>query len=123
MGVNYLVMAQLARSVTRLSWGRFARAQSPGALFAIVVGGTTLVVAEAARMARLGNLPLLALAGLSAVGVTALALRLRPELFLGSHGSWAFDRGSDFLRKGMGRMAEFRAARPDLASSTEANLK
>jgi PST family polysaccharide transporter len=124
MGVNYLVMAQLGRSVTGLSWGRFVRAQSPGALFAVVVGGTTLIVVEAARMARLGNLPLLALAGLSAAGITVLALRLHPKLFLGSHGSWAVDRGSDFFRKGMGRMAEFRAARPDqLASSTEANLK
>jgi PST family polysaccharide transporter len=123
MGVNYLIMAQLARSVTRLSWGRFVRAQSPGAFFAVLVGGATLIVVEAARMAKLGNLPVLALAGLSAAAVAALALRLRPEVFLGSHGSWAFDRGSDFVRKGMGRMADFRAARPDLASSTEANLK
>ena len=38
MGINWLNMAQLGRTVTGLDWGRFARAQLPAVLLAVVIG-------------------------------------------------------------------------------------
>src|SRR3954468_15143053 len=44
MGINWLTMAALGRSVTGLSWPRFVRSQAPGLVLAIVVGVTTFPV-------------------------------------------------------------------------------
>ena len=45
MGINWLNMAQLGRTVTGLDWGRFTRAQLPAAMLALVIG----VAAHAGR--------------------------------------------------------------------------
>ena len=123
MGLNWLSMAWLSRSVTGLSWLRFARAQGPAALVAIVVAGAAAVVAHWARAAHLGTIPVLTAAGVTAGAVTVIAARLRPGLFLGSHGLWAVGQAQQLLRRGVQRKARARAAREGLAPAGEANSK
>ncbi len=100
MGINWLTMAWLGRSVTGLSWTRFVNAHAPAALLATVLGGATLAAAQAARAASLGKIPVLLVAGITAGAVTVLASRLRPEVFLGPHGKWAWKRASELIRRG-----------------------
>jgi O-antigen/teichoic acid export membrane protein len=99
MGVNWLNMAQLGRTVTGLDWTRFARAHAPAALLALVVGGATILAAEAGRAAHLGKVPVLAATGLVAAMAAFAASRLRPVLFLGPHGVWATREGRAMLRR------------------------
>lgn len=100
MGINFLNMAELSRTVTGLSWTRFARAHVPGALLALLIGGAVALTVSGARAAQLGNIPILVVAGLTAAVVTLGALRLQSKLFLGPHGAWAFKRAGEFLRPG-----------------------
>jgi O-antigen/teichoic acid export membrane protein len=123
MGVNFLSMAQLSRSVTGISWGRLLRAQVPGALLAALIGGTAVVVAQGSRAANLGNLQLLILAALASAGVAALALRVWPGLFLGSHGIWAQQRVGDFLRRRRQGRKGYRSAAAENLAAGKANLK
>jgi len=125
MGVNWLSMAWLGRSVTGLTWARFLQAQLPAALLAAVVGAAAAVVAYWARGAHLGTIPVLAAASLAAVAVALIASKLGPELFLGSHGLWAIAHAGE-LRRGGGRGP--RAAARDvpgdqLASAGEPNTE
>jgi O-antigen/teichoic acid export membrane protein len=113
MCVNWLAMAALSKSVTDVSWSRFARAHLPGALFALVTGGTVALSVGAARSVHLGNIPVLVAAGLTAVGVVLVASRWRPKLFLGSHGAWAFRRAEEFLRQGSDHLRRNRATRAE----------
>jgi PST family polysaccharide transporter len=118
MGINWLSMANLSRSVTGLSWGRFVRAHAPGALSAAVIGGTVSIAAEAGRAAHLGKIPLLITAALTAAAVIYAALRLRSKLFLGAHGTWASKQAGKFLRQASQRLAGQRGANANsLASS------
>jgi O-antigen/teichoic acid export membrane protein len=98
MGINWLSMAWLGRSVTGLDWIRFARAHAPSVLLALVVGVAAILAAEAGRAVHLPKVPLLAEAGLAAAAAAYLALRLRPGLFLGPHGIWAHRQGTELLR-------------------------
>jgi len=98
MGINWLSMAWLGRSVTGLDWIRFARAHAPSVLLALVVGVAATLAAEAGRAVHLPKVPLLAEAGLVAAAAAYLALRLRPGLFLGPHGTWAHRQGTELLR-------------------------
>jgi O-antigen/teichoic acid export membrane protein len=100
MGINWLTMAWLGRSVTGLSWTRFLNAHAPAALLATVLGGATLAAAQAARAASLGKIPVLSVAGITAAAVIVLASRLRPEVFLGPHGTWAWKRANELIRRG-----------------------
>jgi PST family polysaccharide transporter len=109
MGINWITMAGLSRSVTGLSWARFTRAQVPGALLAAVIGGAVAVAAQAARAALLGTVPVLLLAGLTAAVITFGVSRLRAGLFLGPHGVWALRQAREFLRRALGGS---RATRP-----------
>ena len=122
MGINWLSMAWLSRSVTGLPWTRFARAHAPAALLATLIGGSTAVVAHAGRAAHLGKVPLLLAAGLTAVAVTFLAGKLQPAMFLGPHGRWAFKRAEELLRRGRGLARAARAGR-SLAPAGRANPK
>jgi O-antigen/teichoic acid export membrane protein len=109
MGINWLMMAALGRSVTGLSWPRFVRAQAPGALLAAVTGATVAILVEAARAALLGKVAVLVVAGLAAAAVVYAASRLRSELLLGPHGAWASRRGGEMLQQVLGRLAPRRA--------------
>jgi O-antigen/teichoic acid export membrane protein len=109
MGINWLMMAALGRSVTGLSWPRFVRAQVPGVLFAAVTGATVAILVEAARAAHLGKVAVLVVAGLTAAAVVYVASRLRSELLLGPHGTWASRRGGEMLQQVFGRLAPGRA--------------
>ncbi len=100
MAANWLSMAWLSRSVTGLSWARFARAHAPAVLFATVIGVASGAVAHAARMAHLGKLPVVIAAGLAATAVTYAALRLWSGIFLGPHGTWASRRAGELVQKG-----------------------
>jgi hypothetical protein len=106
MGVNWLSMAWLGRSVTGLSWLRFARAQAPAALMAMTIAAAAAIVAQSARAADLGSLSVLMAAGLAAVAVTLTAYKMGPALFLGSHGTWAANHAEKLLRRGGSRRAE-----------------
>ena len=99
MGINWLNMAQLGRSVTGLDWGRFARAHAAAALLALVVGAATILAAEAARAAHLGKVPVLFGAGLAAALAAIGAVWLLPAPFLGPHGTWALHEGQAMLRR------------------------
>jgi O-antigen/teichoic acid export membrane protein len=99
MGINWLNMAQLGRSVTDLDWTRFARAHTPALLLALVVGAAATLAAEASRAVHLGKVPLLIAAGLAAALAAFGASRLSPALFLGPHGVWAYRQGEALLRR------------------------
>jgi PST family polysaccharide transporter len=116
MGINWLTMAALGRSVTGLSWPRFARAQAPGALFAVVIGGTVALAVQAARAADLGPVPVLFAAGLTAAAVTCAAAGPWSALLLGPHGTWASGQAEEFLRRGSRGLTR-------LASVGRTNLK
>jgi hypothetical protein len=120
MGVNWLSMAWLGRSVTGLSWPRFLQAQLPAGLLAVVVGAAAALVAHWARGAHLGTILVLAAAGLAAVVVTLGAAKLAPQLFLGSHGLWAVTHGGELIRGGGRRRKASRDVSGDqLASAGE----
>jgi PST family polysaccharide transporter len=99
MGINWLSMAQLGRTVTGLDWARFTRAHLPAALLATVIGVAAMLAAQASRSAQLGAVPVLAVAGLAALGAAAAATRISPALFLGAHGQWAWREGGALVRR------------------------
>jgi PST family polysaccharide transporter len=109
MGINFWNMAALGRSVTGLSWLRFAHAHVPGILLAILVGAAVWGVLEIARAAHVGNLLSLMAGGVTAVGVTLAAMRLHSPMFLGPHGAWASKRAREFFQKGSQRSGGQRA--------------
>lgn len=113
MAINWLTMAALSRSVTDVSWSRFARAQAPGALFALLIGASVAVTVQATRAAHLGGIAVLIAGSLTAAAVTFGVWRLRSELFLGPHGTWASKRAGEFLQQGSDRLGRLRAADPD----------
>lgn len=124
MALNWLSMAWLARSVTGLSWPQFARAHAPALLLAVLIGSAAAVVVQGARLAHLGHLPILIAAALTAAGAAYGASRLWPALFLGRHGTWAYQQGENLVRRGTNRTGSRPAANPDqLASVGEANPK
>jgi hypothetical protein len=99
MGINWLNMAQLGRTVTGLDWGRFSRAHGPPALLALVIGVAALLAAEAGRAAHLSKLPILLGAGVAAALAGFTASRLRPALFLGPHGTWTYQQAEAVFRR------------------------
>jgi PST family polysaccharide transporter len=119
MALNWLSMAWLSRSVTGLSWSRFARAQVPAALLSVLIGGVVGIVAHVARAAHTGNVPVLVMAGLAAAAVTFAATRVRPEFFLGLHGTWASKRAEELLQRVSQRLARARAAEADTLAVIE----
>jgi PST family polysaccharide transporter len=121
MGINWLSMASLSRSVTGLSWLRFARAHAPGALLAVLIGGTVAVAVEGARAIHLGSIPVLIAAACTAAAVFFAASRGWSDLFLGPHGTWASRRAGEFLRLGTQRMGRMRAT--DTEGLAKANSK
>jgi PST family polysaccharide transporter len=123
MGLNWLSMAWLSRSVTGLSWLRFAQAHLPATLLAAVIGTAAAAAAHWARAAHFGTFAVLIAAGLVAVTVTLAASKLRSELFLGSHGTWAATQVEELLRRVARRGATARAAGEGLAPAGKANPK
>jgi O-antigen/teichoic acid export membrane protein len=123
MGLNWLSMAWLGRSVTALSWARFVRAHVPATLVALVVGPAVAVVAHQARALHLGTVPVLIVCAAVAAGTTVLAVRLRPNAFLGEHGTWAVDHGLRLLRRGSGRRTTTASRSDELAPVGEATSK
>ena len=113
MGINWLWMASLGRSVTGLSWPRFFRAQAPGALFALLIGAAVALTVQAPRAAHLGRIAVLVVGGLTAVAVAFGAWRVRSERLLGPHGAWAVMRAEEFIRQGLQRLGRFQGADPD----------
>jgi hypothetical protein len=113
MGINWLWMASLGRSVTGLSWPRFFRAQAPGALFALLIGAAVAVTVQAPRAAHLGRIPVLVVAGLTAAAVAIGAWRVRSVRLLGPHGAWAVMRAEEFIRQGLRRLGRLQGADPD----------
>jgi len=124
MGLNWLSMAWLSRSVTGLTWTRFARAHASAFLLALLVGGAAMVGTEAGRAAHLSKLPILIAAGLTAVLAAAVATRFRPSLFLGRHGTWAYQQAQGLLRRRSRRGGLPQAAEADgLAPLEEVSSK
>jgi PST family polysaccharide transporter len=121
MGINFLSMAQLSRTVTGLSWSHFARAHVPGLFLAASIGSAVSLVAVAGRAAHWSNIPILIASGLAAAAVTYAASRLRPELFLGPHGMWALRRVNELLRRRSRGFAHPGVASDGLASAGKAN--
>ncbi len=121
MGINWLAMARLGRSVTGLDWRRFARAHAPAAVLAVLIGLTAAAAAQAGRSTQLGNLPILVTAGLASAAAATIAAWMYPGLFLGPHGIWAYQQGAKLIRRRSRREAPPEAAETDgLASVREA---
>jgi O-antigen/teichoic acid export membrane protein len=99
MGLDWLNMAYLSRKVTGLHWTRFAGAHVPAILLALVIAGAAELGAGAARSAHLGKVSVLLAAAAAAGLAVAAACRLRPGIFLGSHGTWALKQAEGFLRR------------------------
>jgi PST family polysaccharide transporter len=110
MGINWLTMAALSRSVTGLSWPRFARAQAPGAFLALLVGCLVALTVQGTRVAHVPGPLVLAVGVLTATAALYAVWRLRARLFLGPHGTWATKRADELLRKGGRRLGRLRAA-------------
>jgi len=124
MGLNWLSMAWLSRSVTGLAWSRFASAHASPVLLALVVGGAAMAGAEVGRAAHLSKVPIVIAAGLTAAVVGVVAVRLRPGLFLGRHGTWAYRQAQELLRRRARRSARSQAPEAEgLASFGEARPK
>jgi PST family polysaccharide transporter len=98
MGINWLGMARLGRTVTGLSWPRFIAAHGPAAFLAGLIGVFAAAAAHFARGADLGSLVTLIAAGVAAASGAMAVLVLRPALFLGQHGLWAYRTGLELLR-------------------------
>jgi PST family polysaccharide transporter len=113
MGINWLWMAALGRSVTGLSWPRFLRAQVPGALFALLIGVVVAVTVQAPRAAHLGGISVLVVGALTAAVMACVVWRARSELFLGPHGAWAATRVEEFSRLAFQRFGGPEAAELD----------
>jgi O-antigen/teichoic acid export membrane protein len=122
MGLNWLSMAWLGRSVTGLDWRRFAGVHLAPALLAAVIGGAATVAAYQARALHLGAIPVLLVAGAAAGAAGLVAARLSPELFLGPHGRWAVHHARQLLRGGP-RRGRRTTPEAELASAGEANVK
>lgn len=123
MGINWLTMAALGRSVTGLSWPRFMRAQAPGVVLAGLTGGTVAFAVQAARAGHLGKVPVLMAAALTAAAVMYVAFRLGAERLLGPHGNWASRRAREIIRQVFRRFAESGAVGDRLPSVGKTNLK
>jgi O-antigen/teichoic acid export membrane protein len=113
MGINWVAMAALSRSVTGLSWPRFVRAQLPGALLAGLVAAASGLAAAAARAAHLGRVPVLAIASVAAAAVVIAASKSKSEVFLGAHGAWAARRAEELVRRGYDRVGRLRGSNAD----------
>ncbi len=116
MGINWLNMAQLGRTVTGLDWTRFARAHAPAGLLALAIGIATTLGAEAGRAAHLGKVPILIVASLAAASAGFATTWLRPALFLGPHGAWAWREGEALVRRRS--RATARSGPPDADTET-----
>ncbi len=123
MGFNWLAMAALSRSVTGLGWSRFGRAHAPGLMLALVIGVAAAAAAQAGRAVHLGNLPILVTAALASAVAALLASWMRPELFLGPHGTWAYARAQELLGRGSRRRARPRPDAEGLAPVGKATSK
>ena len=114
MGINWLNMAQLAKKVTGLDWGRFTRAHVPAALLAIVIGAAALLAAQVSRSAHLPAVPLVARAGGAGGGAGAAVAWMSPVAFLGPHGTWAWREIEALVRRR--RLAGARKSAPEAES-------
>lgn len=123
MSVNWLTMAGLSKSVTGLGWGRFARAHAPAGALAAVIGLAAAGAAAPARAAHLGNVPVLLAAGVAALVAAGLGTWLRPGLFLGPHGSWAYARAEELVRGKRRRGGRRRPQPEEMAPAGEAPVK
>lgn len=121
MAINWLTMAALGRTVTGLSWARFVRAQAPGAICAVLLGGVVAVVVQATRAAHLSGIPTLIAGALTAAAVVVAAWRLRPERLLGPHGIWALRRANELIRLRSPGFARPAVASDGLASAGKTN--
>jgi len=100
---NFLLMAQLSLSVTRLSWSQFAAAHLPGVAQASVIGPLAWLLAD--RLRELGVHPALVLAEVTlAAGVTGVLLSaLLPRLFLGGAGQSTLRTTAALVHQSRGR--------------------
>jgi O-antigen/teichoic acid export membrane protein len=113
MGINWVAMAALSRSVTGLSWPRFVRAQLPGALLAGLVAAASGLAAAVERASPLGRVPVLAIASVAAAAVVIAASKSKSEVFLGAHGAWAARRAEELVRRGYDRVGRLRGSNAD----------
>jgi O-antigen/teichoic acid export membrane protein len=89
LSVNFALMAQLSLSVVPVTWGQFARAHLPAAALGMAVAPVLWGAAELGRQVGLPALAVLMSAGLPAVIVAALLMKLAPQIFLGEEAAWA----------------------------------
>jgi hypothetical protein len=99
------------------------RAQVSGAVLAAFMGGCVAVVVEAARAMHVGKVPILLAAGITAVVVGLIAVRLQSEFLLGRHGLWAARRAGELLGRVFGRILPRRAPGDGLQSVGKASPK
>ena len=100
MAFDWLNTAYLGRSVTGLTWRRFAAAHAPGLLLAVIIAGAAALGAEAGRWAHLGNLLVFIVAGITSAAAAWVAAWLSPGVFLGPHGTWVRRQAEGLVLRG-----------------------
>ncbi len=123
MGYNWLTMARLSRKVTGLEWSRFFAAHVPAVMLSIAIGLGAQIGAHVGRSAHLGHIPILVIAGVAAILTAILATWLKPDLFLGRHGTWAYRQGEGLIRRRAGRRGAGSADGEVLAAVGEGTAK
>jgi PST family polysaccharide transporter len=96
---NFLFMAHLSLSDTRMSWVELWRAYVPALLIAVVSGPLIWGTATALRHWTLPPLLVVIAGGLVMLAVASLLMFMAPAAFLGADGQWIIGTLRDFMRK------------------------
>ena len=88
LAMNYLLMAWLSLTTTRMGWAAFAALHRRGLLVAGIFGALTLLTAQALRDAHAHPLAVLLAGGLLPCSLFAGAAWWRPAFVLGPEGQW-----------------------------------
>lgn len=83
LALNFLMMAQLSLRLSAMSWRTFGQAHLPGALLALILGGSSITIATGLRGTGAGSVPVVGGTILVAVLLVPLLIWMRPQLFLG----------------------------------------
>jgi O-antigen/teichoic acid export membrane protein len=89
VSVNFALMAQLSLSVVPVTWGQFARTHLPAAALGMAVAPVLWGAAQLGRQVGLPAVAVLMSAGVPAVIVAALLMKLAPRIFVGEEAAWA----------------------------------
>lgn len=98
--INYLLMGQLAISLTTLRWSEFFIAHVPGTVLAGVTLGINWAITTALRSLSVPAFLILALSSILTVAGVGVLIHLMPRLLLGADGVWMIGVLTERTQKG-----------------------